>query len=1010
MFPFIRVRPVVLIAIASLASCEGNEGGDPGTDAAPTTDASVDVATEVAFDAAIPDVMRDVPIDAAPDVPLDIAPDALFDAAPDVPLDIAPDALFDAAPDVALDAAPDVALDAAPDVALDVAPDVPLDIAPDVPLDIAPDVALDAARDVPLDAVTDVRPPSDTTPTIDTTPVMDAPVDSPPADVADESSAIAAPRLLAPLAGARVPSRRPALRWSLPMGVTGARVSLCRDRALTASCVTIDIDGAAGAPTADLAPGVWFWSARGRRGASVGAASAVWRLVVANATVAGAAVTSSEPDVNGDGFADVLGAVQETSLRVYLGGASGPSTAPQVIAPPGEATHFGASLDFAGDVNGDGYGDVVVGASGSDTAYVYFGSAGGLVATPQTLVGPRGSGFGASVAGAGDLDGDGFPDVVGVAPSASAVLFFPGGASGLGASVRLIVGAFTVGRVAGAGDVDGDGRADLLATLDRNYLLRGGTGGIDLGRMQMLTAPGAPAGDVNNDGLADVLIGASLRYGTRGSATPDVALSVPTGLNLSAGPGDYNGDGYSDVAFSSATESGVVAFFAGAAEGAQATPTLGRTGFGTAPARGVTSAGDVDGDGDGDLLTLDATSLYLSRGVRAGVPIAGATDAINFDVPAVAYSRRFVPAAAGDVNRDGRADLVLTHGAHHRVYFGTPTGFAATPDEVTDFPPPNLPGRAVLPYATDACDGVGDMNGDGYADAIALVEDVNFGFDRATMVSLGGTAGLARSPLRFYRYPADGYYQHCTGVGDVDRDGFGDVLFDSVLYFGMATGGFRATSSTLATGTGTFTPSWLGDVNGDGYADVLVQATSTAQVFEGSASGPRSAALAAFAASDFAAAAGDVDHDGFDDLAVPTSAGVAIYRGGRDGFSATPTVTLSAVSRVRAAGDVNRDGFGDLLGLTAAGPVVYFGSARGPAAQPDLRWPGGATGFVTRGPFGFGDLDGDGTGDFVTTSPAPAAVYPLDSGGTGTVQRAGRFPTTRPAVLALPSGSFSAYR
>mgnify|MGYP003380233723 CR=1 FL=1 len=87
------------------------------------------------------------------------------------------------------------------------------------------------------------------------------------------------------------------------------------------------------------------------------------------------------------------------------------SMGPKLRAPlstPTGSTRFGYSVSSAGDVNGDSYGDVIVGSYGSDTAYVYLGGPSGLSASPTTLRSPSGGHFGYSVAGVGDVNGDGY--------------------------------------------------------------------------------------------------------------------------------------------------------------------------------------------------------------------------------------------------------------------------------------------------------------------------------------------------------------------------------------------------------------------------------------------------------------------------------------------------------------------------------------------------------------------------------------------------------------------------
>jgi hypothetical protein len=162
---------------------------------------------------------------------------------------------------------------------------------------------------------------------------------------------------------------------------------------------------------------------------------------------------STAGDVNGDGYSDVIvgayyfdsGQNNEGRSFVYYGGASGLSATPAWTAESDQANAwFGWAVSTAGDVNGDGYSDVIVGAPyfnndqvSEGRSFVYYGSASGLSAAPAwTAESDRASAqFGWSVSTAGDVNGDGYSDVI------IGASYFTNGESGEGRSFVYYGGA-----------------------------------------------------------------------------------------------------------------------------------------------------------------------------------------------------------------------------------------------------------------------------------------------------------------------------------------------------------------------------------------------------------------------------------------------------------------------------------------------------------------------------------------------------------------------------------------
>jgi FG-GAP repeat len=231
-------------------------------------------------------------------------------------------------------------------------------------------------------------------------------------------------------------------------------------------------------------------------------------------------------DVNGDGFGDIIvgaplydfaGFFDEGRVFVYFGSASGPSINPSWTADGNKGlAHFGQSVAGAGDVNADGFADIIIGAPTYDTGrvFVYHGSAAGPSLSPDFMVknGRTPADLGTSVAGVGDVNGDGFGDVAVGAPrtgdtanpAEGSVRVYYGGAHGLGSQPGFTVTETHAndlfgGSVAGAGDVNGDGFPDVIS------------GGIGLDNAAQF---------VENSGGAELILG----FRTRQTIAPPATL------------------------------------------------------------------------------------------------------------------------------------------------------------------------------------------------------------------------------------------------------------------------------------------------------------------------------------------------------------------------------------------------------------------------------------------------------------------------------------------------------
>jgi FG-GAP repeat protein len=365
-------------------------------------------------------------------------------------------------------------------------------------------------------------------------------------------------------------------------------------------------------------------------------------------------------DIDGDGVPDLIvgaywafwGALNYGGSAYVYSGATGGLILQ--FNPPSLPAEFGYSVDGAGDVDGDGVPDLIVGAIASNpggiqeagSAFVYSGATGAII--HRFDGGAQFDYLGISVAGAGDVDGDGVPDLivgseadpVGLLAAGSAYVY-SGAAGGLihrfdGGAALDYLGT----SVAGAGDIDGDGFADLVAGAhgaDPSGLLDAGSAYVYSGATGTLLyqfdggAAGdhlgwsvADAGDIDRDGVSDLIVGAiEADPGGRQNAGSAFVYSGATGALLYRFDGEAAADGLGDS---------------------------------------VGGAGDVNGDGVPDLI-VGASQADPGGLVYAGSAYlySGATGALlrRFDGNAAGDRLGNSVAGAGDMDLDGLADLIV---------------------------------------------------------------------------------------------------------------------------------------------------------------------------------------------------------------------------------------------------------------------------------------------------------------------------------------------------------------
>jgi hypothetical protein len=738
-----------------------------------------------------------------------------------------------------------------------------------------------------------------------------------------------------------------------------------------------------------------------------------------------------------------------------------------------EDSRYGISVATAGDVNGDGFSDVIVGAwkntiawddSNWGKAYLYLGAANGLTANAAwTDEGETfGDRFGFSVATAGDVNGDGFSDVIigafgGAGFNGKAYLYLGGQptASGLGTdpswSAQGVAEWFGYS-VATAGDVNGDGYSDVIigGYAAENYNGRAhlylgepsvnGMGGLaatpswtQTGIAEWFGYSVAAAGDVNGDGYSDVIVGAPANAGTAGKAYLYLGenssfglATIPSWTDVGgiagdefgrsvATAGDVNGDGYSDVivgAFGNAGNKGEVYVYLGGQptpSGLEATPSWAEAGevagdnFGIS----VATAGDVNGDGYADVMIgangndeagTEAGKAYVYLGgapTASGLPVSPSWTDVG---EAAEIQFGFSVATAGDVNGDGYSDAIV--GAWRFDPWFIPEGFKTSRGKAYVYL-----GSSVNSLNTmDSWTGTGEATGDGFGNSVATAGDVNG--DGYLDVIVGAPAD-GSSPGKAYLYRG----------GQPTPSGL--AANPSWIVTGEIAGDQFGWSAATA-----------GDVNGDGYADVIVGApahggsTGKAYLYLGGAPTPSGLAPSPSWTADgeavgdqfgwSVATAGDVNGDGYLDVIVGAPAhngsdGMAyVYLGGAPTSSGLPATAswdkIGAVDSefgysVATAGDSDGDGYADIIigGPGANGSTGLVHWVRGTPGGPEnlgAYFPGDSAGDrYGHSVATAGDVEGDGYSDYLVGAPG-------NNGSTGKVY----LKRGRPAGGPVPAG------
>lgn len=624
---------------------------------------------------------------------------------------------------------------------------------------------------------------------------------------------------------------------------------------------------------------------------------------------------SNAGNVNGDDYDDFLVSysisgpasfsASDGGVKLFYGGNPPDYTADWVL--PGSASdRIGIYTDGGGDMNNDGYDDIIIGADAYNSALydaagkamAFYGSASGLSAVPDwTFTGTEeDEHFGREVHDVGDINVDSYDDVI--------VTAYDEDYGNHPNEFYLFLG-------------DEDGLQDAPAYKSKWDLAKSAAGNID----------------INHDGFGDIFFG---------TGTDDGSVYAYLGGNFAMQSffseklahynigyygfgyqfdrkGDYNNDGYYDLlmghpkagpAATSVIDDGKAFLFKGVAGGINATTFYSYTDAATSDNLGktVSYAGDVNNDGYDDMLIACSKcgadgKVFFKYGSAS---LSNLDPDITLNAPDPGSSFGSGLSDAGDVNHDGYDDFIIgaynydiagvNYGAVH-LYLGSAAGISATPSQT-------LAGFQDDSYFGNFVNNAGDVNGDGYDDILVGAQNFDglFTNEGAAYVYYGNSTGLNSIPAITYLGESTNAYcgQFACGNGDLNNDGFDDIAIGQPeytggftaqgklsVYFGSssgtsATAGWTRTGNTVYDNIGWYA-AMDGDFNHDDYDDLSfgtpaesyggVVYPDPVKVFYGKASGLEDSAGFSFNESDeqyygYCMGYTDINMDGKDDLSI----------------------------------------------------------------------------------------------------------------------------------------------
>ena len=754
-------------------------------------------------------------------------------------------------------------------------------------------------------------------------------------------------------------------------------------------------------------------------------------------------------DLDGDGLIDVAVGGTNNGVSILRNQSVSGTVAFAPYVLPGVFAAADSAIGIAiGDMDGDGKPDLVLLhciAGGAPVLSVYLNtSAGGVFSFTRGIDLVPGS-LPAHVL-VRDLNGDGKQDIVIANVQDSTISVFQNTSAGAALSFTKTNYKSGDGPLqVVAGDVNGDGKPDLVVANSGNYagnnsstisvFLNNSNGSLSFSGPTTypanLSPEGIGIGDLDGDGRPDIVTGNNIqgvsavcvmRNTGNGFAAPVSYSSALFTADIAVC--DLDGDGYPDILTQSNGAQTILRSLVGVPAAALVPPAI--TGFtpaGAPAGSSVTISGNhFDSVAGNNIVYFGAVRAKVSAGNLNSLTVTVPREAnyaplsvttsqrlsarsnMSFDLtfPGAggppftggflgAQSNLYAPVDKGnmivvqsDVDNDGKPDLVVGDVNADSVFVYRNTG---TPGA------PSFARTVGFAIATPTDIGVADVDGDGRPDLV-VIGAVGI----TVFVNRSSTGSVAFGPPSVFPFtPNEGIYLYKLAIGDLDGDGQPDLAvtvggsFSVWKNFSIAGKVQFVLEAEFEAQVGPTVMIALADFNGDGLPDIVCTGGDKADIIPNTSSGGNITVGNGFvyvttAMTPEGIAVGDIDGDGLPDVVIADygAGSVSVLRntGGHGTIAFANSVDLpTAYAPVAVAiADLNGDGAPDLVvtgqdtvallkNTSSKGSVSFAGYAAYPVSNPQ------GTGFYTAGSLVVGDLDGDGLPDVAVANLGTVSYF-----------------------------------